>query len=189
LRHDNERNQSVMTANEPPAPVPDTKDWSFTATSPCRECGYDPGAIADRDLAHALRDTVSRWSAVLAGPNATVRPAETVWSPLEYACHVRDVHDVFAGRIRRMRVEDSPHFVSWNGDAAAIENHYHAQDPAVVATELATAAEDACREYDAVSDGAWGRDGIRGGGGIFTISTLGHYHLHDVIHHLHDVRG
>jgi hypothetical protein len=178
-----------MTQTPPQQPEPDTKDWSFTTTRPCDECGYDPTAVPDTDLAEALRATVSRWNAVLAGPDARQRPAATVWSPLEYACHVRDVHHVFAGRVTQMRTEKSPHFASWNGDAAAIENRYYEQDPAVVAAELAKATEHAATEYDAVPADGWSRDGIRGGGGTFTISSLGHYHLHDVVHHLKDVQG
>ena len=59
----------------------------------------------------------------------------------------------------------------------------------MVAAELAKATEHAATEYDAVPADGWSRDGIRGGGGTFTISSLGHYHLHDVVHHLKDVQG
>ena len=59
-----------MTQTPPQQPEPDTKDWSFTTTRPCDECGYDPTAVADTDLAEALRATVSRWNAVLAGADA-----------------------------------------------------------------------------------------------------------------------
>lgn len=178
-----------MTQTPPPQPEPDTKDWTFTTTRACDECGYDPTTVADLELAAALRATVSRWNAVLARSDVHERPAPTVWSPLEYACHTRDVHSLFAGRVRQMRTEDSPHFASWDGDVAAVENRYYAQDPAVVAVQLAEVTERAAAEYDAVPSDGWSRDGIRGGGGTFTISSLGHYHLHDVVHHLHDVNG
>ncbi len=178
-----------MTQTPPPRPEPDTKDWTFTATQRCPECGYDPNGVADAELAGALRATIPRWNAVLARADVRQRPEPQVWSPLEYACHTRDVHGLFSGRVQQMRTEDSPHFVSWDGDDAAVEGRYYAQDPAVVATELADAAEHAGAEYDAVAADGWSRDGIRGGGGTFTISSLGHYHLHDVVHHLHDVKG
>lgn len=174
---------------EPQIPQADTKDWTFTTTEPCGECGYDPQAVADDAIAAALRATIPRWEAVLSRADVRMRPAATVWSPLEYACHSRDVNHVFAGRVRQMRTEDSPHFASWSGDAAAVENRYWEQDPGAVAAEMSAATERAAAEYDAVPDGGWGRIGIRGGGGTFTISSLGHYHLHDVIHHLVDVAG
>lgn len=181
--------QNEPLSPEPERPVPDNKDWTFTSTQRCAECGYDPAAVSNSRLADALRATASRWGAVLARSDVRQRPALEVWSPLEYACHVRDVHVVFVGRITQMRSEDQPRFANWDGDAAAIESRYYAQDPAVVAAELADATERAGAEYDDVPVDAWSRSGIRDGGGAFTISSLGHYHLHDVAHHLHDVRG
>ena len=35
---------------------------------------------------------------------------------------------------------------------------------------------------------AWQRRGLRSDGSEFTVETLGRYHLHDVVHHLYDVR-
>ncbi|MEO7126578.1 MAG: DinB family protein [Nakamurella sp.] len=181
--------QDEQQTPEPERPEPDDKDWTFAATQRCAECGYVPVSVADVQLADALRATVPRWRIVLTRLDARQRPAPQVWSPLEYACHIRDVHGVFSGRITQMRTEDSPHFDSWDGDAAAIENGYYMQDPAVVTAELADATERVAAKYDDVPAGDWSRSGIRGGGGTFTISSLGHYQLHDVIHHLHDVRG
>jgi hypothetical protein len=42
--------------------------------------------------------------------------------------------------------------------------------------------------FDAVPDGAWGRPGRRSNGSTFTVESLGRYFLHDIEHHLHDVR-
>jgi hypothetical protein len=35
----------------------------------------------------------------------------------------------------------------------------------------------------------WDRPGRRSNGSSFTATTLGQYFLHDVVHHLHDVRA
>ena len=35
---------------------------------------------------------------------------------------------------------------------------------------------------------AWDRRGTRSNGSVFTVESLGRYHLHDVVHHLWDVR-
>ena len=35
---------------------------------------------------------------------------------------------------------------------------------------------------------SWHRRGVRSDGSEFTVESLGRYHLHDVVHHLHDVR-
>lgn len=166
---------------------PDTKDWTWAAVRRCDECGFDPTTIANGDIAETLRATAPRWAAALAGAAVRQRPAPQTWSPLEYACHTRDVHTLFADRIARMRASDTPHFADWDGDAVAIEMAYAAQDPEVVAAEMAAAIEHAAGEYEAVTD--WSRAGVRGDGHRFTIAGLGHYHLHDVMHHLHDVHG
>ena len=50
--------------------------------------------------------------------------------------------------------------------------------------DLATAAA-----FDEVPHDAWERTGRRSNGSFFTVRTLGQYFLHDVVHHLHDVRG
>ena len=72
--------------------APDTKDWTWVLDRPCAECGLDAGALDRADLGAMLRDNATAWQQVLAAPEATRRPEPTVWSPTEYAAHVRDVH-------------------------------------------------------------------------------------------------
>ena len=43
--------------------------------------------------------------------------------------------------------------------------------------------------YDSVPPLSWQRPGRRSDGHSFTIESLARYQLHDVVHHLHDVRG
>src|SRR5215203_7455185 len=81
---------------------PDTKDWTWVLERACAECGFDAGAIDRVDLGAMLRDNAAGWQRVLAAPEATQRPGPAVWSPTEYAVHVRDVHRIFAGRVRLM---------------------------------------------------------------------------------------
>ena len=42
--------------------------------------------------------------------------------------------------------------------------------------------------YASVPPLSWHRRGVRSDGSEFTVESLGRYHLHDVVHHLHDVR-
>ncbi|MBD8869830.1 DinB family protein [Nocardioides donggukensis] len=163
---------------------PDLKDWTWVIDARCPECGFD-GAGVD-DLPGALRANAAAWPDVLSGPDAAVRPAEHVWSALEYACHVRDVHRVFDERVHRMLGEDDPVFANWDQDAAAVEADYWDQDPTTVADELVSAAETVAATYAGVGD-RWERPGRRSNGSAFTVATIGRYHLHDVVHHLHDV--
>ena len=166
---------------------PDTKDWTWVLERPCPECSYAAASVAPESLPDALRATARRWKQALADPDCAVRPAENIWSPLEYACHVRDVHRIFDGRIRRMLEEDDPRFENWDQDATAIEDHYGEQDPAVVAGELVEATAVVADRYASVSGDRWDRSGRRSDGARFTVASLGRYHLHDVVHHLYDV--
>jgi len=166
---------------------PDTKDWTWVLQRQCPECGFDATTVDDAQLAHLLRQNAVGWLPVLARPEAAARPAGNVWSPLEYACHVRDVHRKFLERVQLMLTEDNPRFANWDQDQTAVDDDYGTQDPAAVAEELVEAAEAIAEEYAAVAGEQWQRPGTRSNGSVFTVDTLGRYHLHDVVHHLYDV--
>ena len=169
--------------------TPDTKDWTWVLERPCAECGFDPAAQGLAELPQLVRDTASSWSQVLAHDDVGERPAPDVWSPLEYGCHVRDVHVLFAQRLRAMLDEDEPTFANWDQDATALENDYGSQDAGTVAAELVEAAGAVAGIYATVTEATKDRPGVRSNGDRFTVETLGSYHLHDVVHHLHDVGG
>jgi hypothetical protein len=171
--------------------VPDTKDWTWVLSEPCPECGYDARTVGRADLGPMIRANAEAWAGVLAGPSAGKRPDPATWSPLEYACHVRDVHRIFGVRLRSMLGEDNPQFANWDQDETALDDRYGEQDPAAVAVELAEAATAVAATYDSLAvddDEVWGRPGMRSDGSEFTVDTLGRYHLHDVVHHAWDVR-
>lgn len=169
--------------------TPDTKDWTWVLERACPECGFDPAAQGLGDLPRLFHDTATTWSQVLARRDVEERPATDVWSPLEYGCHVRDVHVLFAQRLRLMLDEHEPTFANWDQDRAATESDYGSQDAAVVAVELVEAAGTVARIYATVTDATRDRRGLRSNGDRFTVETLGSYHLHDVVHHLHDVHA
>lgn len=165
----------------------DTKDWTWVLERPCPECGYSAEEVGSAAVGDAMRADATGWLAVLDRPDAGRRPAPGTWSPLEYACHVRDVHAVFGERVVRMLIEDDPLFDDWNQDEAALRGAYGRQDPGVVGTQLVEAAAAVAALYDAVPEESWQRPGRRSNGSRFTIGTLARYHLHDVVHHTHDV--
>ncbi len=166
---------------------PDTKDWTWVIEESCDQCGFDPAAVAREDLPDLLHENTRGWYAVLADGDYAVRPAPHVWSRLEYACHVRDVHELFARRLRLMLDEDDPTFDNWDQDATAVEEGYDVQDPGTVGTELVERAAEVAAVYASVEGEQWQRTGRRSNGSLFTVETMGIYHLHDVAHHLWDV--
>lgn len=176
-------------ADPSPSLVPDTKDWTWTLQRPCPDCGFDARSVAATDIATTTLASTAPWTAVLARSDAARRPAPDVWSPLEYACHVRDVCRVFDGRVTLMLTEDAPRFANWDQDETAVAERYGEQDPTVVGAELREAAATVAADFAGVRDEQWGRTGLRSDGSEFTVLTLGQYFLHDLAHHLVDVRA
>jgi len=168
---------------------PDTKDWTWVLDQACAECGLAAGDVPPTEIAHRVQADLPRWSAVLERADARERPAPSTWSPTEYACHVRDVHVLFAERMRLMLDQDGPHFANWDQDETALADDYASQDPATVATQLVEAGEGMVELLGSIPDDAWDRTGFRSDGSEFTVATLSQYYLHDIAHHLHDVRG
>jgi hypothetical protein len=169
--------------------VPDTKDWTWVLREACPECGlaageFPPDAVADR-----VRADLPRWTAVLARPDARYRPDDHTWSPTEYACHVRDVFVLYAERARLILETDEPHFANWDQDETALADDYASQDPASVSEELVAAGLANAALWASVPSDAWDRRGFRSDGAEFTAATLSRYFIHDLVHHLHDVRG
>ncbi len=169
--------------------VPDDKDWTWVIDRPCPECGFDAASVDVERLPERIAVTSRAWAAVLAGPGARDRPDGDTWSPLEYACHVRDVHRVYAGRVARMLAEDDPHYENWDQDATAVAEGYAEQDPAEVTGELTAAGEALGALFRGVSGAGWARTGRRSDGAGFTVESIGRYYLHDIEHHLWDVTG
>lgn len=166
---------------------PDTKDWTWVLDEACPDCGFDARAVPPSTLAVLARVNAPIWQAALSRADVAVRPADNVWSTLEYGCHVRDVHRLFAVRLRQMLNDDDPQFANWDQDETAVEGRYGEQDPSVVSAELVAAADEIAALYDSVSGDEWLRPGRRSNGSVFTVATLGQYHLHDVLHHTHDI--
>jgi hypothetical protein len=167
--------------------TPDTKDWTWVLERPCPECAFDARAF-DRELVGAMILTnAAAWHRVLRGRAVELRPADEVWSPLEYACHVRDVFRIYDERLRLMLTEDDPTYPNWDQDATAVADNYFGQDPAVVADELVAAAATIAERFDGVAGEQWNRPGTRGDGAHFTIETFARYLIHDPVHHLFDV--
>lgn len=166
---------------------PDTKDWTWVLERPCEECGFDPALFPPDRIAQRHREDLPKWQRVLDRADVRDRPNASTWSALEYAAHVRDVYLLFTERTELMLREEDPQFENWDQDRTAEEKNYAGEDPARVGRELADAGEPYAALLDSVT--TWDREGRRSNGSRFTVGTLSQYGLHDVVHHLHDVRG
>jgi SAM-dependent methyltransferase len=173
---------------EPVSLQPDTKDWTWVLDRPCDECGFDASAYDRHAIPRAFRKNAHVWFALLADPSAGERIRADRWSTLEYACHVHDVHQIYHDRVTQMLGEDDPVFDDWDQDRSAVDGRYADQLPAIVGPTLVAAAYAIGDLYDSVPPLAWHRQGRRSDGSGFTIERLARYQLHDVVHHLHDVR-
>jgi hypothetical protein len=96
---------------------------------------------------------------------------------------------VFDRRVRQMLSQDDPAFDNWDQDETALRSRYDLQDPASVARELTDAATHFAETYAGVSGSQWERTGRRSDGASFTVLTLGQYGLHDLVHHVWDVKA
>ena len=171
-------------------PEPDTKDWTWTLTRRCEQCGLAAGEVPVDEVPERAFVAAEEWVAILrSSPAVASRPEPGVWSPLEYGAHVRDVYRLFDARIALMLTEDEPTFANWNQDETAIAERYAEADPEVVADELEAAALAFVTRLRSLQPEQLERRGHRSDGSPFTVASLSQYFLHDVIHHLWDVTG
>ena len=169
--------------------VPDTKDWTWVLGRLCPECDFDSSSLANDQIVPLIRTNARAWLPVLGEPLELLRRrlSDDRWSPLEYACHVRDVFRLYDERLQLMLRLDNPTYPNWAQDATAVEDCYNDQDPTEVAGQLAAAADALAATFDTVEGAIWERRGTRSDGANFTIDTFGRYMIHDPIHHLHDI--
>jgi hypothetical protein len=169
--------------------VPDDKDWTWVVRERCPQCGFDAAAVDRSRLPARIHQASAAWREVLRRPDPGTRPDDHTWSPLEYACHVRDVHRVYAGRVGWMLTEIDPHYENWDQDATAVDDDYASQDPMAVADEVMAAGRALGDLFAEVSGDDWNRAGRRSDGASFTVDSIARYYLHDIEHHVWDVTG
>jgi hypothetical protein len=168
---------------------PDVKDWTWVLERPCPECGFDSSTLAKDRIGPLVRANAEAWDRVLDEDPEVLRRRlrDDRWSPLEYACHVRDVFRLYDERLQLMLTRDHPTYPNWDQDRTAVDDRYGEQDPSGVASELVSAAGVLARRFDQLGGADWERRGSRSDGAEFTVDTFGRYMIHDPIHHLHDV--
>lgn len=162
----------------------------------CVECGFDYELVVD-DFAAAATPLIDAYVGLLQAASATslqLRPSPSVWSPLEYACHVRDLLYVQRERVLAARRRDRPVAESMGRDERVEHDGYNDQRPGDVARELHDSALLLSNVFRRLSAADWDRtiiypypypDPEPGERSLRWVAT---HTLHELHHHLIDVR-
>lgn len=164
------------------------RDWfRVVAEEECQACGLLAAAVPQRELALALLEEDSQWTALLTEryelDQLRRRPKADVWSALEYGAHVRDVLGLFGDRVGLALARSEPELGWWDHEAAALDDRYNEQDPRVVAAVLAENRARLVMTLPPPRDEAWQRAGTRRNTERFTVEGLVRFALHEVRHH------
>jgi ketosteroid isomerase-like protein len=158
----------------------------------CDQCGFVYASVDVADLPGRIGRAGPRYAAALAAvARPRRRPAPDVWSPLEYACHVRDVLGVQRERVALALRADNPVFTPMGRDERVVRDAYNTHDPAVVLADLAAAATALAAQSGALSEAQWDRTGVYNWPrpGPRTLRWLARHTVHEIDHHLRDVTG
>ena len=126
-----------------------------------------------------------------ASPAVRTRPEPSVWSALEYACHVRDALLVQRERVLLAQVEERPSFAPMYRDERVSFAGYRDEQPEDVADHLAVAAALVGRVLDGLTAPQRARVCIYN----YAVATerdvawLGRHSAHEAWHHLGDVKS
>ena len=159
----------------------------------CPECGFTYGLIPRGAIATTLGEFGRQLAASLSGSNAALgtrrRPEE--WSPLEYACHVRDVLLMQRDRLYVALVEHEPSFKPMYREERVAFDRYNEQPPEVVAAQLLMAAAMLANAFAGLTDEQWNRSLVYGfpESSVRTVEWVGHHTLHELAHHQADIAG
>ena len=157
----------------------------------CKDCGFDYGVTTRAEAKRLISGGSKEIGALVAGAGAAAarRSEPDVWSPLEYAGHVRDVLLVQRDRTLLALVEDNPCFVPMYRDQRAVFARYAAEPPASVSIQLDVAATLFLWVFDGLTEEQLARPCV------YTypdptqraIEWLLVHTAHEVVHHAADV--
>ncbi|BBY12881.1 methyltransferase type 12 [Mycobacterium marseillense] len=161
-------------------------------TEPCAGCNfiYDlrRAAAAGEDLQALTAEAV----VLLSNNDIDVRSRShpDVWSPLEYACHLRDVLLVQRERVLAARRTSGSDCASMGREERAEHDGYNEQDPADVARQLADAAALFSNVLARLSGDDWDRTVIYHYPETHerSLRWVAVHTVHELQHHLLDIR-
>lgn len=158
----------------------------------CDECGFAYDLSLAPSVPRLAREHAGEYADLLAAETSLLRrrPAPKVWSPLEYACHVRDVLLVQRERVLAARRRDTPVAEAMGRDERVEHAGYARELPADVARQLGDAVLLFGGALDLLTPADWERTLV------YTypapeersLRWLAVHTLHELRHHLLDAR-
>lgn len=158
----------------------------------CEECGFAYDLDGATSAGAAIVDGAATVARLLGAEGTDVRSRrhERVWSPLEYACHVRDVLLVQRERVLAARRRERPSFEPMGRDERVEHDGYAAQGPHDVARQVVDAAQMFANVVSRLGPDDWERTVV------YNYPTererslrwVAVHTVHEVRHHLLDIR-
>ncbi|MEV4510883.1 HAD-IA family hydrolase [Dactylosporangium sp. NPDC049525] len=156
----------------------------------CESCGLRYGDLTTSAALGLIRSYPTRYRRRLQHLPVDVlrrRPTSGVWSALEYACHVRDVYDVYDTRVRRTLTEHEPTLEPMRNDERAEQRAYNQQPLAAVLLDLERNIERFAALTSEISGPQWSRSAVRLPRERRTVLWMVRQAAHEGLHHLHDI--
>ncbi|BCO38885.1 methyltransferase type 12 [Mycobacterium paraintracellulare] len=161
-------------------------------TELCAGCGFAYDLRRAASVRHDIRALAAEAVVLLSNNKIDVRSRSRpdVWSPLEYACHLRDVLLVQRERVLAARRTNGHDCASMGRDERAEHDGYSEQDPAEVARQLADAAALFSNVLARLSDDDWDRTVIYHYPETHerSLRWVAVHTVHELLHHLLDIR-
>ena len=159
----------------------------------CEECGYTYDLDAATRASNGIRDRAAELAGLLTAtgrPTLARRTRPDLWSPLEYACHVRDMLLTQRERVLLARRVNVPDAVPMGRDERVKHDGYAEQKPFEVAEELTMAARLLGNALDRLDAADWELRLVYNWPDHCerTLRWVATHTLHDVHHHLLDAR-
>lgn len=158
----------------------------------CGECGFEYRPGEAKRAGSDIVETALQLAAMLAdaGADAPERRQPGIWSPLEYACHVRDVVLVQRERVLLARRKEQPSFEPMGRDERVDQDGYAEQDPTDVASQLSDAARLLANVLGRLPAADLERTVMYNHPALAerSLRGVGIHTLHEIRHHLKDVR-
>jgi hypothetical protein len=169
--------------------------WTRIQRDPCPQCGDHPAAAPATSLAGLVVERADGWREFLLSADDTylrTNPGPVIFSPIQYAAHVRNMLQISGDRVMLGRDQDSP-TVPMHDPADDEWESYNHVDVEAIAGDLASQARRLAEVLDGLDASAWSRVVIndRGKYGVytFTLAGLACNAVHEEYHHLLDANG